>query len=202
MKRFIIWAFLLTLTAGLPLRAQEINFEERSLPRVSVWDAWQESPFCSGLLTGNCQVVGNPFPSAGNPSKHVLGCQRSLYGSNLYGARVDLPDDKQFELTPQEKYLHVLLHKPVAGRCMLVVLGKHEEPGWEHQRPDVVQSARLSLNQAVPNQWSEVVFPIKGVGKVRATSVVIVFDCESPHRLSAPFVAYMDDIRILPQGME
>lgn len=196
MKRFIIWAFVLLSVAVLPLRAQEITFEESPLPQVGVWDAWQESPFRTGLLPGNCQVVSNPFPSGENPSEHVLGCQRSLYGSNLYGARVILPEDKQFELTPREKYLHVLVHKPVAGRCMLLVLGKHEEPQWQHQSTDVVQLAQLSLTPAVPGQWSEVVFPIKGVGKVRATSVVIVFDCESPHRLSAPFVAYMDDIRL------
>ena len=195
-RLLIICASLLLLMVSLPLRAQEITFEESPLPRVGVWDQWEESPFRSGQLTGNCKVVANPFADGGNPSAYVLGCQRSLYGSNLYGARVDLPDDQQFELTPQEKYLHVLIHKPVAGRCMLLVLGKHQEPGWEHQRTDVVQSARLSLNQAVPGQWSDVVFPLKGVGQVRATSVVIVFDCESPHRLTAPFVAYMDNIRL------
>ena len=71
---------------------------------------------------------------------------------------MDLREELQFELTPQEKYLHVLIHKPMAGRCMLLVLGKHQEPGWEHQRTHVVQSARLSLNQAVPGLWSDVVF--------------------------------------------
>ena len=35
-------------------------------------------------------MVANPFRDDTNPSAHVLGCQRSLYGSNTYGARVVL----------------------------------------------------------------------------------------------------------------
>ncbi|MGN0233813.1 MAG: hypothetical protein ACI4B5_05265 [Bacteroidaceae bacterium] len=192
----IIGASLLMMAAGMPMGAQVITFEGPDQPQVGVWDAWEKSPFRTGLLQGNCRVVTNPLADDGNPSEHVLGCQRSLYGSNMYGARVDLPPQMQVELTPEEQYLHVSIHKPVAGRCLLVVLGRHEEPGWQHQGTDVVQSTRLSLNEAAPGRWTDVVFPMKGAGGVRASSIVIVFDCESPHRLAEPFVAYMDNIRL------
>ena len=197
MKRKNISTLLVAMAWSLAANAQMITFEEAALPQVRVWDGWEQSPFRTGVLQGNCQVVANPFRDDANPSARVLGCQRSLYGSNMYGARVELPREMQFELTPpQEQYLHVRIHKPVAGRCMLVVLGRHTEPGWSHQSAEVVQSTRLALNEATPGQWSDVVFPMKGVGSVQAHSLVIVFDCESPHRLAEPFVAYMDDIRL------
>lgn len=196
MRHRCICSALLALAGCWPAGAQVITFEQAPLPQVRVWDAWADSPFRTGRLQGNCQVVPNPFRDAGNPSAHVLGCQRSLYGSNMYGARVTLPREMQFELTPQERYLHVRIHKPVAGRCLLVVLGRHTDEAWAHQREDVVQSTRLALNEATPGQWSDVVFPVKGAGGVQAHSLVVVFDCESPHRLAEPFVAYMDDIRL------
>lgn len=187
---------LLAMAGCLATEAQVITFEETPAPQVGVWDAWESSPFRTGRLAGNCRVVDNPYPDASNPSARVLGCQRSLHGSNLYGARVTLPPEMQFELAPKEQYLHVRIHKPVAGRCLLMVLGKHTGEGWSHQSGDVVQSTRLAMNEAVPGEWTDVVFSMKGAGGIRAHSLVIVFDCESPHRLDAPFVAYMDDIRL------
>lgn len=198
-----IYALLLAMAGCLATEAQVITFEETAAPQVGVWDAWAESPFRTGRLAGNCQVVPNPYRDASNPSAQVLGCQRSLYGSNMYGARVVLPPAMQFELTPQEQYLHVRIHKPVAGRCLLMVLGKHTGQAWSHQSQEVIQSTRLAMNEAVPGEWTDVVFPMKGAGGIRAHSLVIAFDCESPHRLAEPFVAYMDDIRLgeaAPQG--
>lgn len=191
-----ICALLLAMAGCTASQAQMITFEESTLPQVGVWDTWDESPFRTGRLQGNCQVVANPFRDDTNPSAHVLGCQRSLYGSNTYGARVVLPPEMQFELTPAEQYLHVSIHKPVAGRCLLVVLGKRTDEAWAHQSLEVAQSTRLALNTATPGQWTDVVFPMKGAGGIKAHSVVIVFDCESPHRLTEPFVAYIDNIHL------
>lgn len=193
-KRTTLWALLLAMQ--MPLSAQVITFEGDSLPHVGVWDAWKESPFRRGTLQGNCRVLANPLADEGNPSGHVLGCQRSLHGSNLYGARIDLPREMQFELTPEERYLHVGILKPLPGRCLLMVLGKHREADWRHQDDEVVQSSRLALNEAVPGRWTDVVFPMKGAGGIEARSLVIVFDCESPHRLTEPFAAYLDNIRL------
>ncbi len=189
-----IGTLLVAMTFSMAACAQVITFEETALPQVGVWDGWQQSPFSTGRLQGNCQVVANPYRDDSNPSGHVLGCQRSLWGSNMYGARVTLPPEMRFELTPEERYVHVRIHKPVAGRSLLVVLGRHTEESWAHQGEDVVQSTRLALNEATPGQWTDVVFPVKGAGGVQAHSLVVIFDCESPHRLAEPFVAYMDDI--------
>lgn len=37
------------------------DFRERRLIRIGlcVYDTWEQSPFRTGKLTGNCQVVGN-----------------------------------------------------------------------------------------------------------------------------------------------
>ena len=196
MRKQNICALLLAMAGCTASQAQMITFEESTLPQVGVWDTWDESPFRTGRLQGNCQVVANPFRDDTNPSAHVLGCQRSLYGSNTYGARVVLPPEMLFELTPAEQYLHVSIHKPVAGRCLLVVLGKRTDEAWAHQSLEVAQSTRLALNTATPGQWTDVVFPMKGAGGIKAHSVVIVFDCESPHRLTEPFVAYIDNIHL------
>ena len=53
--------------------------------------------------------------------RQVLGFQRSRYGSNTFGARIDLK--QPFALTKETKYVHVMIHKPKAGRTMLIGLG-------------------------------------------------------------------------------
>lgn len=184
------------LTAFSAVQAQVVTFENNDYAQVGVYDFWEASPFRTGELSGNCQVVENPYRNAANASAKVLGCQRSIYGSNLYGARIDLLENQRFELTPTEKYVHVLIHKPIEGRCMLIPLGKHSTEEWAHQHTDVLQATSLSLNKAAVGEWSDVVFPIKGTGNIDIYSLVVVFDCESPHRLPMPFMAYIDDINV------
>lgn len=194
MKKYITSA--LVSLAALAVQAQGVTFETSDYASVGVYDFWEASPFRTGQLQGNCQVVDNPFKDAANPSDRVLGCQRSLFGSNLYGARVDLLESQRFELTPSEKYVHVHMHKPVEGRCLVIALGKHSTAEWAHQHTDVVQATALSNNTAAVGEWCDMVFPIKGAGNIDIYSLVFVFDCESPHRLSEPFVAYLDDIEV------
>lgn len=199
------------LVAVLPLAATaqnlvDINFEDASAYKsVSVYDWWEASPFRTGELKGNCQVITNPFahePDAQNVSARVLGLQRSRFGSNLFGARIELAEDQRFELTPTVKYVHVMMRKPVAGRSMVIGLGRHNEntPGyaevWADQKDDVEQFTALGNNKAAPDQWTDVVFPIKGAGNITIYSLVIVVDCEAPTNLTSDFLAYIDNVKV------
>lgn len=199
------------LVAVLPLAANaqdlvDINFEDASAYKsVSVWDWWEASPFRTGELKGNCQVITNPFAheeGATNVSAKVLGFQRSRFGSNLFGARIELAEDQRFELTPTVKYVHVLMRKPVAGRSMVIGLGRHNEstPGyaeqWATQKDDVEQFTAIGNNKAPADQWADVVFPIKGAGNITIYSLVIVVDCEAPTDLTSDFLAYIDNVKV------
>ena len=113
---------------------------------------------------GNFAVTPNPDKSdneatgePGNSTDMVLGAQRSRFGSNRFGVRVDL--NETFELTPTVKYVHVLIHKPKAGRVMLVGLGSRQERFG--QNPYCEQFWTLSSNSIIENQWCDAVFAIK-----------------------------------------
>lgn len=200
MKTIIrIFAALMMLPSMVAWAQTKVTFEDAAgdFASVGVYDFWEASPFSTGKLQGNCKVVNNPFMLDGaNASSRVLGFQRSLYGSNLYGARIDLKENQRFVLTNKTQYVHVLLHKPCEGRVMLMGLGKHNTNEWAHQKTDVVQFSQLATNQASVNAWCDMVFPVKGAGNIDIYSLVVVVDCESPHRLTAPFVAYIDDIEV------
>lgn len=197
-----------TAVAVLPLAASaqvNITFEDKDYQSVSVYDWWEASPFRNGELSGNCRVVDNPDASikdCANTSAKVLAFQRSRYGSNLYGARIDLTVDQRFLLTPTVQYVHVLMKKPVEGRSMIIGLGRHNPntPGyadmWATQKDDVVQFTVLGTNMAVANQWTDVVFPIRGAGNIDIYSLVVVPDCEAPHRLTSDFAIYIDNVKV------
>ena len=77
-----------------------------------------------------------------NDSKKILGIQRSRFGSNTFGARIDL--NTPFNINPTLQYVHVKMHKPVKGRVMLVALGKRpDRPG---QSNDVEQAWAYSTS--------------------------------------------------------
>lgn len=183
-----------------------ITFEDASAYKsVSVWDWWEASPFRTGELKGNCQVITNPFAheeGATNVSAKVLGLQRSRFGSNMFGARIELAEDQRFELNTTQQYVHVLMRKPVAGRSMVIGLGRHNESTigyeefWADQKEDVEQCTALGNNKAVVDQWTDVVFPIKGAGNITICSLVIVVDCEAPTNLTSDFLAYIDNVKV------
>lgn len=205
-----------TVVAVLPLAASaqvNITFEEQDYQNVSVYDWWEASPFRTGELKGNCKVIDNPdVVVVDNPnvavedgmktSSKVLAFQRSRYGSNMLGARIDLKADQRFVLTPTVQYVHVLMKKPVDGRSMIIGLGRHnaDTPGyvdtWAMQKDDVVQFTVLGINKAPANQWTDVVFPIKGAGNIDIYSLVVVPDCEAPHRLTSDFAIYIDNVKV------
>lgn len=178
-----------------------IDFESASSYKsLGVYDTWPESPFRTGTLKGNVAVVSNHFTEQTdektgepvNPSSKILAVQRSRFGSNTFGARIDL--DKTFALTPTVQYVHVMINKPVEGRVMLVGLGKRTERAG--QSPETEQFWELSNNTVEPNKWADAVFSIKGASGIDIYSLVVVPDCESTHALSSDFAAYIDDIEI------
>ena len=105
MKRYILTALAATtLTAA----AQTINFDTDDFGSIGVYDAWEASPFRTGQLKGNAAVVANPCtatdPVLGYPpntSARVLAVQRSRFGSNTFGVRIDLKEP--FRLTKQTR---------------------------------------------------------------------------------------------------
>lgn len=183
------------------LKAQTITFDTKDYRSIGVYDTWEESPFRNGQLEGNCKVIEYPSnlsnsSDLSNPSNlsntKVLAFQRSRYGSNTYGARIDL--NQTFELTPNYKYAHVKVLKPVAGRVMLIGLGKRRERTG--QSTETEQFWVMSSNTVQPNVWTDAVFPIKGAGGIDIHSLVIVPHCESPHLLTEDFACYFDEIEI------
>lgn len=184
--------------AGAAQNAVGVDFEtDASYRAVGVYDTWENSPFRTGLLQGNAKVVSNPHPEvdadlgfAPNPTRRVLAVQRSRWGSNTFGARIDLP--RTFELTPDTRYVHVYVFTPKAGRVMLVGLGKRTER--RDQSAEAEQFWVFSTTRPVAGQWFDAVFPIKGAGGIDIHSLVVVPDCESPHALEADFAAYVDEV--------
>ncbi len=189
------------LAVALPLAAgaqTAINFEDTApYTALGVYDTWEQSPFRLGLLQGNVAVVSNELKEEDeilgrvvNPTDKMLAIQRSRFGSNTFGARIDLRET--FELTTQTRYVHVLINKPTDGRVMLVGLGKRTERA--DQSAETEQFWVTSAAKVTPGKWSDAVFPIKGAGGIDIYSLVVVPECESPHGLTEDFVAYIDEI--------
>lgn len=193
-----------------------ITFEDGdNNPQVGVYDWWEESPFriqkneTQPRLQGNCYVVDNPDKkpdeitgNVANPSNKVLGFERSIYGSNMYGARIFLKTP--LSLNETTKYVHVKMLRPsnIEGRVMLIGLGKHSAQAvganttWKDQTDDIEQFTVIGKQKPAPGYWSDVVFPINSAPNVEIHSLVVCVDCESPHRLDDDFVVYIDDIEV------
>lgn len=198
MNKYILAAAISSLSLGATAEIN-VDFETpQSYKAVSIWDNWEESPFRTGVLKGNFAVTSNPDPNTSeitgiipNDSKTVLGAQRSRFGSNFFGARVDLPET--FELTPTTKYVHVMLLKTATkGRVMLIGLGKRQER--HDQSPETTQFRVMSNSAIEPGRWFDAVFAVKGAGGIDINSLVVVPDCESPHALDEDFLFYVDNI--------
>lgn len=187
-----IFLFLFALGA-LPGFGQHIGFEHKDYRAIGVYDRWEQSPFRDGRLTGQAAVTANPDRAPGvNTSDSVVAFRRSRWASNVYGVRIDLTEP--FALTPQGKVVHVLIHRPQGGRVMLVGLGKRHDRAGESA--DVEQFWTYAVNGVPHGRWSDAVFPVKSANGVDIHSLVIVPDAESPHHLTADWVAYVDDILV------
>lgn len=189
----------LALPINLMAQTTKVDFEDAAgYKSVGVYDTWEESPFRTGELKGNAAVIDNFLPTTNdngdvvNDSKKIVGVQRSRFGSNTFGVRVDL--NTPFDLTPEYIYVHVKMYKPLEGRVMLVGLGKR--PDRAGQSNDVEQVWVYSSNSTVANQWFDAVFPIKACNGVQIHSLVIVPDVNSPQEMTSDYVAYIDDIEV------
>lgn len=199
MNKYI--SFLAAMAMPFAAMAQTITFDtdEAEYNSISVYDTWEESPFRTGEMTGRTAVTTNHLNQiddllgeAPNATDKMLAVQRSRFGSNTFGVRIDLKEP--IELTPTAKYVHALIHKPVAGRTLLVGLGKRNDRTEQPQ--DVEQFWELSSTDLVANKWQDAVYTIKGAGNISIYSLVFVVDCESPHELTEDFIAYVDQIEI------
>lgn len=189
----------LALPMNLMAQTTKVDFEDAAgYKSVGVYDTWEESPFRTGELKGNAAVIDNFLPTTNdngdvvNDSKKIVGVQRSRFGSNTFGVRVDLKTP--FDLTPEYVYVHVKMYKPLEGRVMLVGLGKR--PDRAGQSNDVEQVWVYSSNSTVANQWFDAVFPIKACNGVQIHSLVVVPDVNSPQEMTSDYAAYIDDIEV------
>ena len=204
-KNILATCGLLFCTSLLHAQTTEevrIDFENQNYKSLGVYDTWHMSPFRSqnkqaAALEGNVQVVSNIdknydeiLKATPNASNNVLGFQRSRFGSNTFGARIDLK--QPFALTKETKYVHVMIHKPKAGRTMLIGLGKRTDR--KGQSVDTEQFWELSTREVEPNKWVDAVFPVKGAGGIEIHSLVVVVDCEDTNDLKDDFLAYIDNI--------
>ena len=204
-KNILATCGLLFCTSLLHAQTTEevrIDFENQNYKALGVYDTWLKSPFRSqnkqaAVLEGNVQVVSNIdknydeiLKATPNASDNVLGFQRSRFGSNTFGARIDLK--QPFALTKETKYVHVMIHKPKAGRTMLIGLGKRTDRAG--QSVDTEQFWELSTREIEPNKWVDAVFPVKGAGGIEIHSLVVVVDCEDTNGLKDDFLAYIDNV--------
>lgn len=204
-KNILATCGLLFCTSLLHAQTTEevrIDFENQNYKSLGVYDTWLKSPFRSqnkqaAVLEGNVQVVSNIdknydeiLKATPNASDNVLGFQRSRFGSNTFGARIDLK--QPFALTKETKYVHVMIHKPKAGRTMLIGLGKRTDR--KGQSVDTEQFWELSTREVEPNKWVDAVFPVKGAGGIEIHSLVVVVDCEDTNGMKDDFLAYIDNI--------
>lgn len=192
-----LYSLIAVLCCCLSLSAQTVTFESADYQSVGVYDMWEASPFRTGVLTGNAAVVENPYKDEKNSSDYVLGVQRSRFGSNMFGARIDL--NETFELTTTAQYVHVLIHKPRVSNVMLIGLGKHKSDNtfWSYQTNEVEQFwVRCAPSSVMQDEWFDAVFSIKGAGGIDIHSLIVVVDAESPHALSDDFIAYVDEVEV------
>lgn len=170
--------------------AQTVTFDRLDYKGVGVYDTWEKSPFRTGELEANVGVVENHLKDSVNSSSHILGVQRSCYGSNTFGARVML--NKPWRIGTEPQYVHVLLHKPVESRIMLIGLGNRGDRLGQSQ--DVEQFWVYPMNDIGTGEWVDAVFSVKANNGVDIYSFVLAPDVRSNCR--EDFVAYIDNIEI------
>lgn len=211
-ERYKIILSLCTLTCQLS--AQVVTFDAEDYASVGVYDAWEQSPFRTGQLAGNAAVVPNPFTDvdaelgfAPNTTANVLALQRSRFGSNTFGVRINLKEP--FRLTKASQYLHVMVQladKPASSRMMAIGLGRRVEEEWAWQTGEDEQFWALSTSDVAPSDgWQDVVFAFKGFSYRREEnaesgidiySLVLIPDVRSPHADSQDFACYFDELAI------
>lgn len=199
----------LSLLGSANMQAQSISFEnEGEYTNLSVYDTWEKSPFRTGEIANISRyvaIVDNPYKevdevvgSAPNPSEKVLAVQRSRFGSNTFGARIDLPSP--IKLGNATKYVHAMIYKPEGEDTpvLLVALGKRSD--WPYQSKEAEQLWVKSSSEIVSGKWNDVVFGITTNPNVELHSLVVVPDLSSPHNRTSDFVIFIDEIEVSDQA--
>ena len=168
-----------------------------SYKQVGVYDTWADSPFRTGRLKGNAKVVDNHLNGedailgyAPNTSSKILGVQRSRFGSNTFGALVELKEP--LALTKKTQYVHVKMYSPKDCNVMLIGLGSRDDRPWQPKTTEQFWSVPTS--QVGAGKWNDIVFPISGANGISIYNLLVVVDRSSTHALAEDFAAYIDDI--------
>lgn len=171
--------------------AQNINFETDTPKAVSAYDYWEMSPFRTGKLEGQFEVIDNPAKDRyTNSTEKVLAFKRSRFGSNLYGARIDLKTPVQLSVIPS--YIHVMLRTPHNSRPAIIGLGKRKD--WDKQDSGTFQFVKASENIIPANKWTDAVFMIKGNEAVELHSIVVIPDTRSMLPEENDYIVFIDEI--------
>ena len=214
MKKNILFSAALMFLSLASSAQTTITFDSQDYKSISVYDKWEESPFRTGVLSGNAAVTANPDVAvdevmgvAPNPSDNVLALQRSRFGSNTFGVRIDLKEP--IRMTKQLQYIHIMTYlkdKPADSRFMVIGLGKRVEESWNWQTGEEEQFwATTNTNLAPKAGWQDVVVSFKGFSYSKEEnansgidiySLVLVPDVRSPHADATDWVAYFDEIVI------
>ena len=212
MKKNILFSAALMFLSLTSSAQTTITFDSEDYKSISVYDKWEESPFRKGILTGNAAVTENPDVSvdevlgvAPNSTEKVVALQRSRFGSNTFGVRIDLKEP--IRVTKQLQYIHVMAYlkdKPTDSRMMVIGLGKRIEESWNWQTGEEEQFwAVTNVNVAPKDGWQDIVVGFKGFSYSKEEnansgidiySLVIVPDVRSPHADQNDWVAYFDEI--------
>ena len=212
MKKHILFSAALMFLSLASSAQTAITFDSEDYKSISVYDKWEESPFRTGVLTGNAGVTDNPDLSvdevlgvAPNSTGKVVALQRSRFGSNTFGVRIDLKEP--IRVTKQMQYIHVMTYlkdKPADSRMMVIGLGKRIEESWNWQTGEEEQFwATTNINVAPKDGWQDIVVGFKGFSYSKEEnansgidiySLVIVPDVRSPHADKNDWVAYIDEI--------
>ena len=168
-----------------------------SYKSVRAYDTCPTSPFNLNKLTGNVQVVENDLnaedPELGfapNGSNYILGVQRSRYGSNTFGALVELKEP--LALKRETQYVHVKFYSTQDAPVMLIGLGNRDDRPWQPETTEQFWSVPTSKVHA--GAWQDVVFPIMGANGISIKSLLVVVDRQSPHNQMSDFAVFIDDI--------
>mgnify|MGYP002677285965 FL=1 len=170
-----------------------------SYKSVRAYDTCPTSPFNLSNLKGNVQVVENDLNAedselgfAPNGSNYILGVQRSRYGSNTFGALVELKEP--LALKRETQYVHVKFYSTQDAPVMLIGLGNREDRPWQPATTEQFWSVPTSKVHA--GAWQDVVFPIMGANGISIKSLLVVVDRQSPHNQMSDFAVFIDDITL------
>lgn len=198
-KKYICLAgLLLPLTAMAQQDKTLCDFEsEDSYVSVRAYDPNPTSLFNTNHLTGNVKVINNDLNEvdatlgfAPNGSEKMLGVQRSRYGSNTFGALVELKEP--FALKRTTQYVHIKMYTDVDSPVMLIGMGRRDDRPW--QPATTQQFWSVPTSNLTAGSWQDIVFPINGADGITISNLLVVVDRQSAHNYTSDHAVFVDDI--------